>query len=86
MKALAYWVDSSGEVLWSIRMKEAQADLDKYVYNGEALLSSDGNVYIVGSMDKVDSSIDDTFILKLSLDGSLQWLKSYGFYSSAFSV
>ena len=37
-------------------------------------------------MDKADSSLDDTWLFKLSGDGSLIWSKTYGEDGSSYRV
>ena len=52
------------------------------MYIGETIVMPSGDIYMMGAMDRADSSVDDSFLLKLSGDGSFQWLKTYGFATS----
>ena len=73
-KVILFKVDSSGTFVWGLRSN----DVDQYIYNGDAMISPDGDILLGGRADKPGGSLDDSFLLRVSNSGEVRWLRTYG--------
>ena len=64
-------VDSSGTFTWGMRSQDAGVSLT----NGRVLVTESDDVILGGYME--NSFYYNNFLLKLSSDGNVQWMKSY---------
>ena len=71
---------------WCYKIDDTLPNLDKLVYATEPIITSAGDVVILGFCDKADSATDDALIVKLNAEGQVQWLKTYGLPSSNFRM
>ena len=85
-KAFFFKVNSAGVVQWCFKIDDTLPNLDKLVYATEPIITSAGDVVILGFCDKADSATDDALIVKLNAEGQVQWLKTYGLPSSNFRM
>lgn len=70
-KPIVYKVNSALEVQWAVKVDDNLSTQDKYVYARFPMVASNGDIVIVGYMDKTESSLDDTFVLRLNANGEV---------------
>lgn len=78
-------MDANGDVEWS-RSVDDTLPSDKEIDIRDLHITSAGDIVLIGALDKTASTLDDTFVAKMSATGSLLWMRTYGLVGYSFGV
>lgn len=68
-KIAVFKVNNAGVLQWAFRMDDTIENVEKYNYIRDAAVLPNGDVVLAGYIDRHDSSLDDTFLIKLNSQG-----------------
>lgn len=67
LKALIFKVDEFGNYVWGYMSNQ----INQFAHNAELMLTPNGDIIFGGRVDKPQSNFEDTFLLKVSNNGTL---------------
>ena len=68
-KLTAFKMNNAGDIEWGLRMDDKIENIDKYNYVRDAAVLPNGDIGLVGYVDHFNSSLDDSFVIKLNSNG-----------------